>query len=418
MKMKLIIGIAITHLVTKKKQSIVAMLGVVFGISMFIVMIGFMTGVNQFMEDAAMDGSPHVRIYNPLLINEEKIIAAEKSGATDWVVVQHQLPENELPKVKNALQLVDEIEAMPEVEGVAPQLSTQAFFNNGPIKISGSVSGIDVEKQKELFDLQEKMTEGDLDELTTTNNSLILGRGLAKKLNAKVGNKVSITTPEGINLLLRVVGIFSYGIGAQDEAKSFASLKTVQKILQKDPSYITDLNIKMRDYLHARPFAEKLSGQLHVFAEDWETANSSLLAGDKIRNAMTGIISLTLLLVAGFGIYNIMNMNIMNKMKDIAILKATGFQSDDIVGIFLLQSVIIGTVGGLLGISIGYGCCRLLDMVPFPAGEFLRVDTLPVNFDPKYYVAGVFFGLITTLFAGYFPAKKAAKIDPVQIIRG
>lgn len=417
MKLKLVLGIAITHLVTKKKQTIVAMLGVVFGISMFIVMIGFMTGVNQFMEDAAMDGSPHIRIYNPLLVNEEKIVGYEKPS-DEWVVVQHQLPENELPRVKNAVQLLDEIEALPEVEGVAPQLATQAFFNNGPIKISGSISGIDVEKQKALFEMEEKMTEGDLDELLTTNNSLILGRGLAKKLNAKVGNKVSITTPEGIHLMLRVVGIFSYGIGAQDEAKSYASLRTVQKILQKDPSYITDLNIKMKNYLDARPFAEKLSAQLHVFAEDWETANSSLLAGDKIRNAMTGIISLTLLLVAGFGIYNIMNMNIMNKMKDIAILKATGFQSGDIVGIFLLQSVIIGTIGGLLGVLIGYGCCRLLDVVPFPAGEFLRVDTLPVNFDPKYYVAGVFFGLITTLFAGYFPSKKAAKIDPVQIIRG
>ena len=419
MNTKLILGIAVTHLITKKKQTIVAMLGVVFGISMFIVMISFMSGVNQFMEDAAMDGSPHVRIYKPIQMTDRKIVGHDHPNpSAAWFVVHHQLPDNDLPKIKHALQLWRQLEEMPEVEGVAPQVTSQAFFNNGSIKISGSIWGIDVAKQTALFDLKERMVEGEVNDLVTSNNSFILGKGLAGKLNAKVGDKVSITTPEGVNVLLRVVGIFSYGIGAQDETKSFASLKTVQKLMQKDPSYITDLNIKLKDFKQARPFASKISKEMSLYAEDWETANSSLLAGEKIRNSMTGIISITLLIVAGFGIYNIMHMNIMNKMKDIAILKAIGFGSKGIVGIFLLQSAIIGLLGGIVGVLIGYACCLLLDSVPFPAGEFLRVDTLPVNFDPKHYAAGLIFGVCTTLLAGYFPSKKASKVDPVQIIRG
>ena len=131
-----------------------------------------------------------------------------------------------------------------------------------------------------------------------------------------------------------------------------------------------------------------------------------MLAGDKIRNTMTTVISFTLLLVAGFGIYNIMNMNIINKMKDIAILKATGFQGNDIIGIFLLQSVIIGILGGLLGIVLGYGGCYLLSITPFPEAKFMRLKTLPVNFDSMFYILGLCFGFITTLFAGYFPARK------------
>ncbi|HUR11084.1 MAG TPA: FtsX-like permease family protein, partial [Flavitalea sp.] len=155
-----------------------------------------------------------------------------------------------------------------------------------------------------------------------------------------------------------------------------------------------------------------------VFAEDWQHANASLLAGDKIRNTMTAVVSFTLLLVAGFGIYNIMNMNIINKMKDIAILKATGFQSNDIIGIFLYQSVIIGILGGLLGVLVGYGGCSLLSITPFPEAEFFRLKTLPVNFNSLFYILGLLFGVITTLFAGYFPARRASKIDPVRIIRG
>ena len=394
------------------------MMGVMFGISMFIIMISFMTGVNNFMEEMAMDGSPHVRIYNPLQVKDEKIIATSSKDSEDWFVVHHQRPKNDLSKIKNALFLSGEIEKLPQVQGVAPQVATQVFFNNGPIQISGTMSGIDVRKQKELFNLESKMDEGSLDNLLTSSNAIVMGKGLAEKVNVQLGDRVSVTTPEGNNLVLKVVGIFSYGMSAFDDSKSYASIATVQKILMRDPSYITDLHIKLENINEAKTFARSIHERLNVYAEDWETANSSLLAGDKIRNTMTAVISFTLLLVAGFGIYNIMNMNIINKMKDIAILKATGFQGDDIIGIFLFQSVIIGILGGLLGIVLGYGGCYVLSITPFPEAKFMRLKTLPVNFDSVFYVMGLCFGFVTTLFAGYFLARKASKIDPVRIIRG
>lgn len=418
MNWKLASQIAVTHLITKPKQTVVAMMGVMFGISMFIIMISFMTGVNNFMEEMAMDGSPHVRIYNPLQVKDEKIIATSSKDSEDWFVVHHQRPKNDLSKIKNALFLSGEIEKLPQVQGVAPQVATQVFFNNGPIQISGTMSGVDVRKQKELFNLESKMDEGSLDNLLTSSNAIVMGKGLAEKVNVQLGDRVSVTTPEGNNLVLKVVGIFSYGMSAFDDSKSYASIATVQKILMRDPSYITDLHIKLENINEAKTFARSIHERLNVYAEDWETANSSLLAGDKIRNTMTAVISFTLLLVAGFGIYNIMNMNIINKMKDIAILKATGFQGDDIIGIFLFQSVIIGILGGLLGIVLGYGGCYVLSITPFPEAKFMRLKTLPVNFDSVFYVMGLCFGFVTTLFAGYFPARKASKIDPVRIIRG
>ena len=104
MNWKLAFSIASTHLLTKKRQSIIAMLGVTFGISMFIIMISFMTGVNKFMEDMAMDNTPHIRIYKPIELKDKKIIAEGKpNGATDWYVLEHQRPKNELSKIKNGL---------------------------------------------------------------------------------------------------------------------------------------------------------------------------------------------------------------------------------------------------------------------------------------------------------------------------
>ena len=113
-----------------------------------------------------------------------------------------------------------------------------------------------------------------------------------------------------------------------------------------------------------------------------------------------------------------MNMNVMNKIRDIAILKATGFAGKDIVAVFLIQAIIIGVLGALLGLLIGFGLSFMLSRTPFEAGGFIDIKTFPVIFKAKYYVFGLFFGLITTILAGYFPARKAAKIDPVAILRG
>jgi lipoprotein-releasing system permease protein len=377
-----------------------------------------MTGVNHFIEDVAMDGSPHIRVFNPLQVKDDNIIDGLPSATTTWNVVHHQRVKDELPRVKDALHLITQLEALPGIEGVAPQASTQVFFNNGPLQISGIMNGIDVKKQQQLFNLESKMSVGNLEELLVANDAILLGFGLAKKMNARLGDRISITTPQGNHLLLRVAGIFSYGLGQLDETKSFAAISTVQKVLQKSPSYITDLHIRLTDHTAAKEMADQIQDQYGVHTEDWETANASIMASDKIRNVMTGVVSFTLLLVAGFGIYNIMNMNIVNKLKDISILKATGFQSKDIIAIFLLQSIMIGISGGLLGITVGYGLCSLLDITPFPEGDFFRMKDMPVNFDPRFYAFGIVFGFITTLIAGYFPALKASRIDPVEIIRG
>jgi lipoprotein-releasing system permease protein len=153
-------------------------------------------------------------------------------------------------------------------------------------------------------------------------------------------------------------------------------------------------------------------------AEDWETANATFLTGNTIRNILTYSVSITLLIVAGFGIYNILNMTIYNKMKDIAILKAMGFAGRDVKLIFMIQSLVIGLIGSLLGLLIGYLLSSLIAQAPFNGGDFISLDHFPVNFDPKYYIIGIVFGVTTTAFAGYMPSRKAEKIDPIEILRG
>jgi lipoprotein-releasing system permease protein len=200
--------------------------------------------------------------------------------------------------------------------------------------------------------------------------------------------------------------------------RSYTSISTVQKVLQVDKKYITDIHVKLKDYLQAREIAPELQRVYGYDAVDWETTNATLLVGETIRNILTYSVSITLLVVAGFGIYNIMNMTIYNKMRDIAILKATGFAGHDVLSVFMIESLVIGFLGSSLGLAIGFGISYAIAQVPFDTGGVIAMDHLPVNFKPVSYLTGIVFGMVTTGIAGYLPAKKAAGIDPIEIIRG
>ncbi|MGB8704969.1 MAG: FtsX-like permease family protein, partial [Gillisia sp.] len=137
-----------------------------------------------------------------------------------------------------------------------------------------------------------------------------------------------------------------------------------------------------------------------------------------IRNLITYAVSFTLLIVAGFGIYNILNMLIYEKMNDIAILKAMGFSGKDVQFVFLSQAIIIGIVGGILGLILGYTLSVVIDGIPFKTEALPTITTYPVNFNLWYYVIGICFALAATFLAGYLPSLKARKMDPVEILRG
>ena len=229
---------------------------------------------------------------------------------------------------------------------------------------------------------------------------------------------MQVTTSKGELLPLKVVGFFQSGIADLDKVQSFASIATAQKLLGVPNNYVTDIQIKLKDLALAPQVAKQYAQLFQCDAEDIQTANAQFETGGFIRTLISYAVGVVLLIVAGFGIYNILNMMIYEKMDTIAILKATGFSGSDVRKIFLGIALTIGLVGGSLGLLFGFLLSLLIDQVPFNTAALPTVTTYPVNYNPKFYIIGIVFSLVTTYFAGFFPARKASKIDPVIIIRG
>ncbi len=412
------VQIAIRHLLSKRKQTIIAILGVMFGIAMYIIMASVMAGVNSMLDDLTFQSTPHVRLYKEADIAKKPILANNYSAQNTLLVVHHQGAKHEKLNIKNATQVVANLRRDPSVYGVSAQVSSPVFYNYGAVQFNGVLLGVNIKDEDRLFNIKKNVQNGNLTDLLGISNGVVLGAGLAKKFNVNTGDNITVTTPRGVVYLLKIVGIYKSGLGAIDNVRSYVSLGTAQKLLQKDKTYITDITLKLKDRDAAVSKSIQYSNLYDVKAENWKEANAVFEQGTLVRNIMTYVVSITLLIVAGFGIYNIISMNVNNKIKDIAILKATGFSGKDVVNIFMMQAIIIGFIGALAGIIFGFLSSLAISTIPFTGGEFASIDRFPVKFNSAFYIFAIIFGIVTTLIAAYMPSKKASKVDPVVILRG
>jgi lipoprotein-releasing system permease protein len=417
MSWKLILEIAKALMLARIKQTLVAAVGVLFSISMFIALLGFMNGLNALLDGMILNRTPHIRFYKEIKPNPNQPIQLSPEFATAFHSIRSVKPSTSRLAIHNSRIIIQQLEQDPRVLGVSPKLAAQVFFNVGTLDLTSVINGIDGPKEAQLFGFQDYVVEGrveDLDQL----NTIILGKGLADRMTAKLGDVIQVTTAQGNRIQLKVVGAFQSGLGDFDNANSYASLATVQKMLGHPASYLTDIQVKLHDFNRAPQLAKELGAIFELDADDIQTVNAQFETGSNVRNIISYSVGITLLVVAGFGIYNILNMMIYEKLDAIAILKAIGFSPKDVNRIFITIAFLIGLVGSSLGLVVGYQLGLLIDQIPFQTDALPTVTTYPIDYSPKFYLIGGVFGLLTTYLAGFFPARKASSVDPVEIIRG
>ena len=417
MNYKLILNIAIHLLRARLKQTIVAAVGVTFSIAMFIALVSFMNGLNDLLDGLMLNKTPHVRLYNEVKpsVNQPVLLSEKYKKNTNFI--NSVKPKDRGKSIYDSKKIIQDLKLDKRIIDVAAKINTPVFFNSGTIEIAGVINGIEIEHEEKLFKISENIIDGNVSDLAQSN-SIIIGKGLADKMLLSKGDNINITTSGGNLSMLKVAGISQIGIAEIDNTFSYTSLETAQKLLDKPVNYITDIQIKLFDMKSAPAVAKELHNKYNVDTIDYQTANAQFETGSSVRTIISYAVGFVLLLVAGFGIYNILNMMIYEKMDTIAILKATGFSGSDVKWIFISLSIIIGVVGGLFGLLFGFIFSSIINVIPFETASLPTVKTYPINYDVIYYVISMVFALFTTTIAGLFPALKASKVDPVEIIRG
>jgi lipoprotein-releasing system permease protein len=418
MNFPLLLSITKTQMLAHKKQSFIAALGVTFGIGAYIIMMSFMSGLNQLLDNLILNRTPHVHLFNEVKPSKNQPIQLSKEYSNQLKIIQSIKPKKQQINIHNALPILKYLESKKEVKSITPQVKAQALYLGGSSQLNGMLTGVNILKEIDQYHIQDYIVSGNAKDLQINEQGIILGIGVAKKLSLNVGDYVQIGTIRGEIFPLKILGFFQSGMTEIDNVQSYVNIKMAQRVMGESNEYITDILVKLHSIETAPLYAKQLEEKFSVSALDIQTANAQFDTGTFVRNLISYAVSITLLIVAGFGIYNILNMLIYEEINDIAILKATGFSSTDVRVIFISQAIIIGIIGGILGLLLGYFVSVLIDQTPFNSHAIPNMDTYPVNYNPTYYFIGFAFAMISTYFAGYFPSRKAGKIDPVDIIRG
>jgi lipoprotein-releasing system permease protein len=418
MNVKLVSSIAYSLIIARYKQTLVAAFGVTFSIAMFITLLSFMAGLNDLLDGIMLNRTAHITLFNEIAPNKNQPINAVSDTTIQYNFIQTIKANNAKQQIYNSAAIMETLLKDNRILGIAPKLITPIFFNNTAIDIAGIINGIDVKNEVTLFHFADYLIEGELAKIDQESNSIIIGSGLATQLSASVGDRVQVSNISGEKFQLKVIGLYKTGVKEIDKTQSFASISTVQKLMGKPNNYISDIQIKLKDMSKAPAIAKEFALLFNIDALDIQTSNAQFETGSAVRTLISYAVGIVLLVVAGFGIYNILNMMIYEKMDTIAILKATGFSGSDVQFIFLIIATSIGIAGGIVGLLFGLGFSLIIDQIPFTSEALPLIKTYPVNYNPMFYLIGAVFSLITTFLAGWFPAQKASKVDPVVIIRG
>ncbi|WP_198375099.1 ABC transporter permease [Neoroseomonas rubea] len=412
--MRLILDLARGMLSRRRRQTLVSVLGVALGVAFFIAIASLMRGFQTYFIQQVIDVQPHIVIKDE---TRRPLPQAAQIAVADGAVEINGVKPRDRPRgIRAAGDKIAVLEAIPGA-AVAPILSGPVLLRYGSRDVSINVTGIEPARYRRVANLEKDMLHGRLEDLRSAANGLIIGDALAVRLGVQMGDSVIAVSPRGVALQMKIVGIFHTGLVSLDQSAGYTLLK-VNQTLQDRPNVVNQILLRLADVTRAEPLAREIEDRFGDRTESWEEQNRNILTVFVIQNAIMYSVTGAILLVAAFGIYNIISTVVFEKTRDIAILKSLGFTERDVQVLFLVQGVIAGLLGALLGCLIGQLMIEGLGQVRFrtetPAGN----DRFLLAQDWRIFAVASFFAVASAAIAAVIPARRAARLDPVQIVRG
>ncbi len=384
--------------------------GVAVGVMALIVVISVMNGFEQDMRDKILGTTAHIQIYH-----------IDREGIEDYP------------------SMVEDVAAVEGVEGVAPFVFLEGILSSKNDSIGAIVRGINPESNREVSDIENHISEGTidfdsstpfkLDEDTYPENGIVLGVELAKNLDVALNDTVTLISPQAIwNPIapipprmqnFRVIGIFDIGMYEYDASMAYIELEAAQDFLGIGGK-VNGLEVKVDDIFEAAAISEEINQVIGVpyYAKDWSLTHEQLFTMLKLEKAVMFIILTLIILVGAFNIMSTLIMMVIEKTREIGIVKTMGATRAIITRIFVLQGLLIGIVGTVLGSALGLVLCWVLGRYHFidlPVGYAL--DTLPVAVNAGDVALIAVAAVVISVLATIIPAFRAARLDPVEAIQ-
>ena len=410
--------LAIRHLVARRRQTLMTFMGIFFAASSFVAISGFFLGFQEYIKDQLINNDAHVRISAKEEFIEPKQVndwMGRELGHIFWLAPPGGRKDND--SIKNPEGWYRALQKDPRVIAYSPQLVAQVMVTRASASISARLTGSEVLRQQYVTNIQNYMTEGKFTDIAFGGNRILVGDGILKSLGARVNETILLATGKAAPVPFKIVGSFHTGIHTIDLGMMFAAIGDVQK-LNQTPSQVNEIAVKVADVEEAKNMANTWASLSEEKIQSWDEVNSNVLNVFNIQNATRYTITTVIILVASFGVYNILNMVVTQKRKEIAILRSMGFEQRDVVSLFLFQGIILGIAGGAIGVFVGYWLCRGIELIPFGGGGLGSMkSTLLVSFNKLIYIRGFIFAVMASTIASYLPARAAGKLEPIEIIR-
>jgi lipoprotein-releasing system permease protein len=408
-------GVAFAHLLVRTRQTLVATMGVAVGVGFFLAVSGMMSGSQKDFVRTLIDSAPHI------IVSDERREATRQPALDAFpgaaVSIAGVKPTEEVRGLKDWPAMLADARALPG-STAAPSLTGAVAIRFAGRTEPMALNGVDPRIEGRLAKIEASLVGGKLIDLEARPDGIIISRPLADRIGVHLGDSLVVSAASGVTQRMRVLALVEpdarAGFYAGDNT-AYGLLRTAQVLFAR-PNVVNQLHIKLTNPDAAEADAQRLEARWGYKWQSWQERSKDILNLLVVRNVIMYAVISAILLVASFGIYTAVSTSVTDKRRDIAILRAMGFTERDVESIFLIEGLVVGVAGALMGFALGTLLLQILASIPLTVGG--KPLVLPLDRGAGQYAIAGAASLASALVAAWLPARKAASVDPVDILRG
>ncbi|MGO1157514.1 ABC transporter permease [Acinetobacter lwoffii] len=392
--------IAVSFLREGCAQSIMITIGVAVGVAVIVFITALIQGLQANIVERTLGTQAHIRLLSPDEVNQ---IVPSPAGTVQ--LLQEDKRAQRLRSINNWQQITETLDQLPVLTAVSPVVSGPAFVQRGDAIESVALVGMNLERYQQIIPLKEYLISG---QLRVGADDVLIGSQLAKDLGVQVGSKLRLDTGQQNSALVNIAGIFELGVRELDARYVYLDLKQAQSLLGL-PGGVTVIDLTIANIFEADQVAAQVGRLTSLKAESWIETNAQLMNAITAQSLSTNMIIVFVAISVAFGIASVMSVSVVQRTREIGILRATGATQSQILRVFLFQGAIFGLLGSVLGSIVSYGLVWVFNN--FGPGLFY----IPISIE--LVILALLLATLTGVLAAAVPSHRAAALDPVEAIR-